>query len=101
MVPLRLLDDERLSDRAKLVYAQIFRWQRKRKEPWPGRKLLAAQLRCSLDSIDRAIRELESTGWITVKERPGKSHFYYRGEGRIAAPERPSRARARPYAATG
>jgi DNA-binding transcriptional MocR family regulator len=99
MLPVRLLDDGRLSSTAVHVYALIFRWERKRKAPYPGRKWLAAQLGCSLDTIDRAIRLLESTGWITVEERPGKPHLFHRGDGRIAAPERLSRAQSKPYAA--
>jgi DNA-binding transcriptional MocR family regulator len=99
MLPVRLLDDERLTSTAVRVYGLIFRWERKRKAPYPGRKWLAARVKCSLDTIDRAIRLLESTGWITVEERPGKPHLFYRGDGRIAAPERPSRARSRTHAA--
>jgi DNA-binding transcriptional MocR family regulator len=101
MTPVRLLEDERLTDTAVRVYGLIFRWERKRKAPYPGRKLLAAQLGRSLDTIDRAIRLLENTGWITVEERPGKPHLFHRADGRIAAPERPSRAHSRTHAAGG
>jgi DNA-binding transcriptional MocR family regulator len=99
MTPVRLLLDDRLSDTAVRVYGLIFRWERKRRVPYAGRKSLAAQVGCSLDTIDRAIRLLENTGWITVEERPGKQHYFHRGDGRIAAPERPSRARSRTHAA--
>jgi len=101
MLPVRLLTDERLTSTAVHVYGLIFRWERKRKLPWPGRDRLAQEVGCSLDTIDRALRLLENTGWITVEERPGKSHLFRRGDGRIAAPERPSRARARRKAAKG
>jgi DNA-binding transcriptional MocR family regulator len=99
MVPVRLLTDERLTSVAVHVYGLIFRWERKSKQPWPGRKRLAEEVGCSFDTIDRALRLLESTGWITVEERPGKPHLYHRGDGRVAAPVRPSRARASQKAA--
>jgi DNA-binding transcriptional regulator YhcF (GntR family) len=84
MVPTRLLLDPRLSSVAVHAYGLIFRHERKRKDPYPGRKLLAAEIGCSLDTIDRALRLLLDTGWVTVERRAGKPHVFHRGEGIVA-----------------
>src|SRR5205807_836298 len=36
---------------------------------FPGRRVLAERLRCSVDSIDRALRELVDVGAVRVEER--------------------------------
>src|SRR5207253_1771565 len=76
----------------------VFRWERKRKAPYVGRKALAEQLGCSIDTIDRAVRALISSGWVRLERRDGKSHYWHRGDSRTGAATN-SRTDAAPIAA--
>ncbi|TAJ19450.1 MAG: hypothetical protein EPO65_06740 [Dehalococcoidia bacterium] len=69
MLPVSLLEDDRLSERAVLLYAVLRRWKDGPLGIVPSRDLLRRRLRCSVDSIDRAARELASTGYLTVHRR--------------------------------
>src|SRR5262249_29428741 len=86
-VPVRMPSDPRLrkTPLAVAVYCEIFRYDRKRKAPYIGRSALARQVSCSTDTIDRAVSALISSGWIIIEERPGKTHRWYRGDGRAGA----------------
>lgn len=82
----------KISDRAVRLFACIARYGDK---PWPGRKRLSEALGCSVDTIDRAVKELEDAGLIVVTRRPQQgqrnlSNVYdlapaYGGVGRTAA----------------
>jgi len=54
------------SDRACRLHALLTRWGDTKPDKQPTRQELAAQLRCSVDSLDRAIKELEDGGFLTV-----------------------------------
>ena len=60
-----------VSDRAKLLWAVLERHQGAGAESWPSRSHLAEHLRCSRWSLERAIDELEASGWIRVQRSAG------------------------------
>lgn len=68
MVPEWILDAE-VSDRAIRLYAVLARFADGSGRAWPGRALLAKRVRCSKDSIDRAMAELVAVGAITKRGR--------------------------------
>ena len=68
MVPEWILDAE-VSDRAVRLYAVLARYADGSGRAWPGRALLAKRVRCSKDSIDRAMAELVAVGAITKRGR--------------------------------
>lgn len=68
-VPRALVSDRAVSDRAVRVYAALTRFADRTKRAWPAQKTLATELDCSVPTIERAIRELRETGWITVSRR--------------------------------
>lgn len=76
-VPRALVTDRAVSDRAVRVYAVLTRFADRHKRAWPSQKTVAAELDCSVPTIERAVRELRSAGWITVSRRwPGGPNQY-------------------------
>lgn len=69
-VPAELLL-ARISDRAKLLWAVLERHQGSRPDSWPSRSHLAQHLGCSRWSLERAITELEASGWLQVQRSAG------------------------------
>ena len=67
-VPTWLLDAA-VSDRAIRLFALLTRYADREGRGFPGRRVLADRLRCSVDSIDRALRELVTAGALRVEER--------------------------------
>lgn len=67
-VPTWLLDAE-VSDRAVRLFAVLTRYADQETQDFPGRRALAERLRCSVDSIDRALRELVAAGAVRIEER--------------------------------
>ena len=65
-----------VSDRAIRLYAIIHKHTGMRDGAFPGRKRIAALLSTSLDSTDRAIRELEDAGFLVVTRRANQSSLY-------------------------
>ncbi len=66
-----------LSQSAKLVYADLVSYDFNSKGVFPGQDRMAWDLRMSLRTIIRAIKELESWGLITVERRGrNKPNFY-------------------------
>jgi GntR family transcriptional regulator len=68
-VPRALVADRAVSDRAVRVYAALTRFADRTKRAWPAQKTLAKELECSVPTIERAVRELRESGWITVGRR--------------------------------
>lgn len=58
-----------MSDRAIRLFALLTRYADRDGRGFPGRRALAERLRCSVDSIDRALRELVDAGAVRVEER--------------------------------
>jgi hypothetical protein len=67
-VPTWLLDAA-VSDRAIRLFALLTRYADRDGRGFPGRRALAERLRCSVDSLDRALRELVDAGAVRVEER--------------------------------
>ena len=70
ITPEWLLDSD-ISDRAIRLFAVLAAKyiNRDTDKAFPARSLLASDLRCSTDSIDRAIKELETIGAVEVERR--------------------------------
>lgn len=68
VVPEWVLDAP-VSDRAVRLFAVLGRYADKKGESHPSRSTLAARLRCSVDSLDRAAKELVANGMLEVKRR--------------------------------
>lgn len=76
MVPEALLDAG-LSARAVQLYALLDRYAGPNEKAWPSRATMADRLSCSIDSVDRAVKELEENGWLSVErrvKRPGQTN---------------------------
>lgn len=58
-----------LSPRAIQTYGMLLRYADTDRRAWPRQSTLAADLKCSLPTIERAVRELRETGWITMRRR--------------------------------
>lgn len=57
------------SDRACRLHAVLTRWSDIKPDEHPTRRELAALLHCSVDSVDRALKELEATGYLKIIPR--------------------------------
>lgn len=71
MVPAWVLEHPELGDRAVRVYAALARFaDNDTGSSWPSRATLAERCGgCSVDSVDRALRQLRDLGAITVERR--------------------------------
>lgn len=70
IVPEWILDHPDLSDRAVRLYGLLARYADKASgEGFPGRKTLAARLRTSVKSVDRALAELVEVEAVEVRAR--------------------------------
>lgn len=61
--------DAGVSDAAFRLYSVLLRYGNGTGQRMPSRRLLASRLHRSMDSIDRAMRELESVGIVVVERR--------------------------------
>lgn len=68
IVPEWVLDAE-ISDRAVRLYGLLGRYADANGESFASRRKLAERLRCSVDSVDRAMAELRAVGALTSDER--------------------------------
>ena len=59
-----------VSDAAFRLYSMLMRFGNISGQRMPSRALLATRLHRSVDSIDRALRELSAAGIVRVEERP-------------------------------
>jgi DNA-binding transcriptional MocR family regulator len=66
-VPEWVLDEA--SDRAIHLYVRLTRYANRDGQGWPSRATLAEKMRCSVDTIDRAVKELERVGALQVERR--------------------------------
>lgn len=67
------------SDRACRLHAVLTRWADTKAGQHPTREELARLLRCSVDSLDRAIKELKDGGYLDARPQYGPD-----GNGRVA-----------------
>jgi hypothetical protein len=70
-LPEWVLDAE-ISDRAVRLFAVLLRHADRGGKAFPSRRRIAERLRCSTDSVDRAIRELTVLGAMHVERQGGK-----------------------------
>lgn len=61
--------DSAISDRAVRLYAILSRYADSDGFCWPSRRTLADRLRCSVDTLDRTVRELVETSILEVSAR--------------------------------
>jgi hypothetical protein len=66
-VPEWVLDEA--SDRAIHLYVRLTRYANRDGQGWPSRTTLAEKMRCSVDTIDRTVKELERVGALVVERR--------------------------------
>lgn len=58
-----------VSDRALRLYAVLAHYAGAKGAAWPARSTLARDLRCSVSSIERALRELTALGAVSITQR--------------------------------
>ena len=76
-VPYAVINDPMLMPTAKLVYAAIAYRVGSNGCCWPGMRRLASDTRLHVNSIVRAVEELETAGWLMVERRgKGQSNLY-------------------------
>ena len=68
IVPEWVLDLD-VSDAALRLYALLLRYGGTSGSRMPSRRLLAERMRRSVDSVDRAMRDLETAGLVRVERR--------------------------------
>lgn len=68
IVPEWMIDAD-VSDRAFRLYSILSRYADGDGFCWPSRRTLADRLRCSVDTLDRTVRELVDGGMLTVAAR--------------------------------
>lgn len=93
--------DADVSDRAVRLYAVLNRYANVKDTASPSRKTLADRLRCSPDSIDRALVELDALGAIdrTPRRRPDGSRTSNEYHLRVQPRGHPSASAPRPPSA--
>jgi Helix-turn-helix domain len=71
MVPEWIIDHPGISDRALRLYCVLCRHANADKgdTAWPARSTLARRLNCTVDTVDRAIRQLVEASAISVEKR--------------------------------
>lgn len=65
-----------ISLRAKLLWMDLSIYSGLPNGAHPARASLAADLECSEDSIDRALRELQEAGMLRIEHRPNQTSIY-------------------------
>jgi DNA-binding transcriptional regulator YhcF (GntR family) len=76
-VPNFILENEKLSVGAKMTYSMMLRYAWANDHCFPGQKTLAKDAGMGVRSVVRYIKELEETGFITIKRRGlGKVNIY-------------------------
>lgn len=75
-VPNVLLKSK-LSANAKVVYAQLLSYAWTNDKCYPGQERMADDLGSTKSTVNRAIIELQETGWLEVERRgQGKTNIY-------------------------
>ena len=72
----RWVIDSPIADRSKVLYGVLDDFAGSKDVAWPSHTTLARHLRCSVSSVQRAIRELVELGAVTVERRPFRSNRY-------------------------
>lgn len=86
-VPFALLTDYRLSAQAVRVWAALQSHVRPNgRGVFPGRERLADLCWCSVDTVKRAIKDLEDAGWLKREQRPGAGGQFRTNEYTLCSP---------------
>lgn len=75
VVPEWVLDAE-ISDRAVRVFSILSRYVGANDSAWPSRTTMAGRINCSVDSLDRALKELVDIGAINIERRQREDGSY-------------------------
>ena len=76
-VPNFILENDKLSTGAKLIYAMMLRYAWGDNKCFPGQQKLAEDAGMGKRSVVRHVKELEAAGFITIKKRGlGKVNLY-------------------------
>ena len=76
-VPNFLLKDPTISANGKVVYSMLLSYAWNNNMVFPGQERMAEDIGTSQPTIARAIKELESHGWLEVQRRgQGKTNLY-------------------------
>ena len=76
-VPNFILSNDKLSTGAKLTYAMMLRYAWEKDHCFPGQQRMSEDAGMGKRSVVRYIKELEDTGFITIKRRGlGKVNVY-------------------------
>ena len=76
-VPNFILESNRISVGAKLVYAMLLKYAREMDDCFPGQERLSKDMGSGKRSVVRFIAELESVGLISIKRRgQGRPNLY-------------------------
>jgi biotin operon repressor len=77
-VPNFILESDKISVGAKLTYAMLLKYARELDECFPGQERLAKDMGNSERSVRTWLKELESAGLISIKQRgQGRPNLYY------------------------
>lgn len=68
-VPRALIEDAGVGSRAKTVYAALTKFANRERLAWPFQATVAKAAGCSVPTVERAVRELKASGWITIEKR--------------------------------
>jgi hypothetical protein len=75
-VPRLLLRDPDITARAKVLYGLLDDYAGPEGRAFPSRAKIADSLGCSTDTVDRAVRELETRGWLHREVRRRDDRTY-------------------------
>jgi hypothetical protein len=76
-VPNVLLKDSTLSANAKVVYSMLLSYAWNHDRVFPGQERMAEDIGSSQPTIARAVKELETHGWLDIQRRgQGKTNIY-------------------------
>jgi hypothetical protein len=76
VTPEHLTLDPRVSDRAHRLWCRLDRFAGSRQSATSYRETLSVEMDCSLSSVDRALDELASAGWLRIERQPGGASSY-------------------------
>lgn len=76
-VPNCLLQAKNLSLNAKVVYSQLLHYAWTNNYCYPGQERMADDIGSNKSTVNRAILELQKTGWLDIERRgQGKTNVY-------------------------
>ena len=76
-VPNFILESKEISVGAKLIYAMLLKYARELEECFPGQKRLADDMGSSERSVRTWLKELETAGLVSIKQRgQGRPNLY-------------------------